>query len=448
MGEAAGAKCYFPVPVVWYSSCLVRILILLLAVTLILGQVGCSRAGGCAEGKTCLRYMAWGNPEQLDVERDLVNRFNVQNPDLSVKLFTVPGSSYGVKMTTMLVSGTAPDIMRVDHYNFPILQARGYFYDLTDIAAADKGFRAKDFEPLAIDEGTVNGRLYGLNALFGGNLVYYNKTLYAKVGITDPYELSKKGLWTWEQFRQNAMRLTNIVDGTPKTYGTDIPAFPIPAAIVWSFGGDLMNADQTQSRVGDPKTARAYQFLVDLIWKDHAAPTPSQSANSAFTFESGKLGMTINWMGMAPRYRSMIKDFEWDVCPMPNGPTVVKGNQLVVPKDCRHPEAAWRFMRFLTSEATEQMLCAQIRRAYPTRTAVSRSSAFLDTKQAPFNTRAFLDSVGRGRQLPITGRWAEWTTILNSEIDNLISGRERDAAVVLKRAEMKINRALGEPAGF
>jgi multiple sugar transport system substrate-binding protein len=397
--------------------------------------------------------MAWGNPEQLGVEQEMIDRFNGQNPDLHVRLFRVPGSAYGQKMVLMLASRTAPDVLRVDHYNFPALAAKGYFQDLTEFAKKDTGFREGDFFPTAIDEGKIGDRLYGLNALFGGVIMYYNKTLFKQAGLEDPYELWKRGEWTWERYRQTAKALTRFdAQGKPRVFGTAIPPFPATSVAVWGFGGDLMSPDMKKSEVDSDGTVRAYQFLADLVWKDHVAPTPAQGANSAFAFESGKLGMTFDWMGMTPRFRKVVKSFDWDVCPTPKGTAprsnVIKGNQLVVSANSRHPEAAWRFIRFLTSEPTETRLCAEIRRAFPTRIGVANSPAFLKTDQAPFNTRAFVQSAEGGRTLPINERWGEWTQIFNSEVDNLLAGRERDARTVLRRAKARIDAALAEDPGF
>ncbi len=397
--------------------------------------------------------MAWGNPEQLAIEQEMIDRFNRENPDLHVLLFRVPGSAYGQKMVLMLASRTAPDVLRVDHYNFPALAKKAYFTDLTELARNDPGFRESDFFPSAMAEGKVGDRLYGLNALFGGNIMYYNKTLFRQAGLADPYELYERGEWTWERFRASAKALTRFDErGKPKVYGTNVPFFPITTVAVWGFGGDLMSPDRKTSRVDSDGTVRAYQFLADLVWKDKVAPTPAQGANAAFSFESGKLGMSFDWMGMSPRYRSTVTSFDWDVCPMPRGSVarsqVVKGNQLVVAANSRHPEAAWRFIRFLTSVPTETRLYAEIRRAFPTRRSVANSPAFLKTDQAPFNTRAFVQAAEDARTLPIDERWSEWTQIFNAEVDSLMAGRERDARTVLRRAKVKIDAALAEDPGF
>jgi len=427
---------------------------LLSAITLVwIAAAGCGPPQNCPADKICLRYMAWGNPEQLDVEREMIKQFNQENPDVHVDLFMAPGSAYLQKGIMMLASRTAPDVMRIDHYNFPQLVKKKYFTDLTEIAREDKDFRESDFFGTAIQEGKVGDHLYGLNALYGGILMYYNKDLIRKAGLEDPYVLFKRGDWTWAKFREYALAIAKHDEkGQLKTAGLTIPGFPIPAIAVWGFGGELMTPDMKQSRVDSEGTVKAYQFLADLVWKDKVAPTPAEGANNAFTFDSGKVGMVFDWMGMSPRYRKVVKSFDWDVCPPPKGPSgfvgIVKGNQLVVSSNSKHPKEAWRFIRFLTGVNGETKLCAQIRRAFPTRIGVAKSPAYLESDKPPRQVTAFVESVEAGKMLPINDRWSEWTQIFNQEVDNLMSGRERDAHVVLSRAKAKIDTALAEDPGF
>jgi len=427
--------------------------ILAAAAVTFLAAISCGPAQSCPDGKVCLRYMAWGNPEQLDVERQMIDRFNQENPDVHVDLFMAPGSAYLQKAILMLASRTAPDVLRIDHYNFPQLVKKNYFTDLTDLAKQDPEYRAGDFFDTAIQEGTVGDRLYGLNALYGGILMYYNKDLIKQAGLEDPYVLFKRGEWTWDKFREYALAIAKHDDkGRLKTAGLTIPGFPIPYVVVWGYGGELMSPDMKQSRVNEEGTVKAYQFLADLVWKDNVAPTPAEGANNAFTFDSGKVGMVFDWMGMSPRFRKVVKSFDWDVCPPPKGPAgfvgIVKGNQLVVSSNSKHPKEAWRFIRFLTGVEGETRLCAEIRRAFPTRVGVAKSSAYLASDRAPHQITAFVESVEAGKMLPINDRWSEWTQIFNQEIDNLMSGRERDARVVLTRAKTKIDAALAEDPGY
>ncbi len=422
--------------------------------------------------------MAWGNPEALELEQHYVDIFNSENKDVQVKLFKVPGSAYLNKAIVMLASRTAPDVIRIDHYNFPSLVRKNYFMDMTPFAEADKGIKNfssmlskglfKDINPFSVpdegfnkddffkqpyEEGLYNGKLYGMNALFGGIIIYYNKSAVKECGLEDPYELSQKGKWTWEQFRLHAIAMTKKdSSGRYKRFGCSIPGYPMNSGIIWGFGGEVLSPDGTKCLLNSPGTVAAYQYLADLRWIDHCTPTPAQAANSAFTFEGGKIAMEFNWMGQSPRYRKVIQDFEWDICPIPSGVngsvTCTKGNQLVIAANSKHPEAAWRYIRFLTSHKIEMDLLGKRRRSFPTRKSVAYSAEFLNATQPPFHTRVFVNAIVTGRPLPITDRWNEWTAAFYPEQDNLFSGRERSAKKAMDRATEQVNEVLADEEGF
>ncbi len=405
-------------------------------------------------GKTQIRYMAWGNPQQLALEQTLCDRFNSQNPDIHVSLLKVPGTAYRGKMIMMLATGTAPDVLRCDHYDFPSFQEKKYFTDLTPYAKADPNFHESDFWPQTIEEGTVNGHLFGLNVLFGGILIYYNQTMVQKEGLEDPYSLYKRGEWTWDTFRRYAKAMTHPAKGNvPDCFGTIIPTGVSEIApVTWAYGGDILSADHKKCMLDDPRSIQALQMLADIRNVDHSAPSFAEAANAAYPFEGGRIGMVFDFMGMAPRYRQVATDFKWDVVPIPKGPaggaSLVKGNQLVMAACTQHPDAAWRFMRFITSVDTENLLYVQLRRCFPTRIAVSESKAYLESDKPPFHMQAFLDAVKTGRPLPIDDRWAEWTTAVRAQLDNLFNGVDKDASHALKLAAKDANKVLNQEAGW
>jgi multiple sugar transport system substrate-binding protein len=292
-----------------------------------------------------------------------------------------------------------------------------------------------------------------LNVLFGGQIIYYNKSMVRKAGLEDPYELWKRGEWTYARFRDHAIKMTaKDARGRFARFGCIIPTFPMTTQVIRAFGGDVLTDDLKRCRLGEPEAIAAYQYLADLRWKDKCAPTPAQSANSQFTFESGKVGMQIEWMGMAPRFRQVIKDFDWDICPVPIGPggkgMLVKGNQLVMYSGTKHPKEAYRFLRFMTGERVERELYIGHRRSAPTRREIAYSDEFLQSKAPPYQMQTFLHTLENGKPLPINERWSEWTQAANMELDNLFSGRELDAAKVLKRAAAKVDEVLADEEGF
>ncbi len=416
----------------------------------IAGISGCYREPD--DGRIHLRYMAWGNPEQHATEQEIIDRFHEQNDDVRVKLFKVPNSAYRNKMIVMLASRTAPDVIRVDQYDFPKLVRRNYFRELTEFVERDSDFDLKDFIPQALDECHYNERLFGLNTLFGGILIYYNRSLIERAGLYDLYDLYDKGDWTWEALREYAIKLTKTGPGGRQTqFGFAIPGFVSHSPMLWNYGAEILSSDHRDCLLDSAEAIRAYRLLLGLRWKDKACPTPSEAAQSAFVLESGKLGMSVGWMGETPKLRRVVRSFDWDVCPLPAGPAghwnVVKGNQLVMSANTRHPEAAWRFMRHFVGRESEMYLCGRLRRASATRLSVMRDPEFLKADGPPRHTRAFLDGLENARRLPIDHRWQEWTTVQTQYMDRLYNYPE-DPADVLPKMARAIERVLRSEEGF
>jgi multiple sugar transport system substrate-binding protein len=397
-------------------------------------------------GRTTIRYMAWGNPEQLGAEMELVKEFERRHPDIHVRLTLVPGSAYYQKLQVMLASGTAPDVFRCDHYQFPAYAHRGYFMPLKDFIAADKDFRFEDYFHFAIREGMYRGEFYGPNVLFGARVIYYNKTAFEKEGLTDPYVLYKRGEWTTDRFLDAAKRLTKFDDrGMPVQFGVLFSSLEA-WTFLWAFGGDILTADGSRCVMDTPEAIRGLQYLQDLLFKWHVTPTAAESALSAYTFESGRIAMLFNWAGQAPIYRQ-IRDFQWDIVPVPAGPagrfSMLKGNQLLMYRGTKHPREVWEFMKFYVSRDGEGILCTQLRRGMATRKDVAFSPAYLQSAQPPFQNDVWVDQFKYGRELPITDRWMFWQREWNKEFELLMLGHVT-AEEMARRAVPAIDAALTE----
>ena len=413
---------------------------------------GCLPSLRDANGRTTLNYMAWGNFEQLAVEQQIADEFEKQHPDVRVHLFMVPGSAYADKLQLMLASRTAPDVMRVDHYIFPALVQKDYFLSLEPFVARETPGFLDDFVQTALDECRHNQKLYAMNVLFGPVALYYNQSLFEKAGLPNPYEMARKNEWTWDNFVQTAQALTKKDNGRVMQFGTNMPGWPAYASVIWNKGGEIMNADWSRMVLDQPDAVAGMQDLADLRWKYHCAPTPSDGALAAFSFESGKLAMSWDWSGMSPKYRKTVKSFDWDIAPVPSGPKgdrcVVKGNQLAASALTRHPDLAWEFIKFMTSPQTEMMLCGDLRRSTPTRKSVQNSAAYLKADLPPYHPGVFLESVERGRILPINARYSEWETEMRGATETLFNLQSDSATQACVNATRRVNAVLASEAGF
>lgn len=401
--------------------------------------------------------MAWGNPEQLQVERDIIAAFEAKNPKVRVHLFMVPGSSYTDKLQLMLASRTAPDVLRADHYYFPALARKEYFLPLDPFVAREGEQFLADFTPIALEEGRWQGTLYGMNVLFGAVMIYYNKKLFAEAGLPDPYSLYKQGRWTWETFVDCATRLTkregDRKDGRVLQFGANMVGFPMYMSVIWNHGGRVMDADMTKLTLAeDPDAIRGLEAYANLRWKHGCAPTPADNALSPFTFESGKIAMHWGWAGESPRFRKNIKGFDWDLVPTPSGPkanySVVKGNQLVIYKETANPDAAWEFVKYMTGPEAEMLLGGKLRRVVPTRFSVQRDPRYLHADQPPYHTDVFLEAVKNGKTLPIDWRYQEWSQVFNSAMEGYFNIGTGTAESACRDAAARVNAVLSGEEGF
>jgi len=62
------------------------------------------------QDKAELVFTYWGSPQEQDAVKKMVENFNDQHDNISVKPQYVPNDGYEEKMTTMLAGGNPPDI--------------------------------------------------------------------------------------------------------------------------------------------------------------------------------------------------------------------------------------------------------------------------------------------------------------------------------------------------
>ncbi|WP_433507396.1 ABC transporter substrate-binding protein [Pseudonocardia halophobica] len=291
--------------------------------------------------------------------------FERQNPDIRVDLDVVPYADYFVSLNAQLANGTGDDIFWLNSAYFGALADSGALVDVGRILPG----RTRNWVPAAVDQYTRDGALWGVPALTDGRIVtYYNKRMLADAGV-DPAAL------TWDldpakdTFLPAMKKLT--VDAQGRT--ADQPGFD-PAnvarygfnagrdlqAIYYDFvgsnGGRFQQPDGTFA-FAEPRSAQAFQYLVDLINTHHVAPDADDTnvnpdyGRDAFldqrlaVFQSG----TYNLRNVADG-----ATFEWGVAPMVAGPAgrVSVVNSVIAAGNARtpHPEAVARVLDWIGSE--------------------------------------------------------------------------------------------------
>ena len=107
------------------------------------------------------------------------------------------------------------------------------------------------------------------------------------------------------------------------------------------------------------------QWVADLTCKYDAQPTWSelqQSGRGAELFAAGQIGMIQRVSGFVNYFRENVKDFEWDIAPVPGkAKQQTYGNQIVfaIPSAAANKEGAWELLRYLTGATGAETFARQ-----------------------------------------------------------------------------------------
>jgi len=319
---------------------------------------GCT---GIADDRTAIRLTNWGGAgDGGDFDRlvkQLYREFETHNPDLDLKVEGIPGSQeYVTKLLLSFVAGTEPDIITLDASSSAVFIENGVLMDLAPIAASDPDFQLDDYWPNVVDIARRGEKLYAIPVDFTPMVMYYNRRMFREAGIPEP----RPG-WTYAEFLAAARSLTK-----PGQYGFEFANW-MPGWITWLWnnGGDVLHPE-TLRAVGtfdSDANVAAVEFLRDLITVHKAAPSLSQAASTGVDlFATNQAAMKISghWslVGFADTKSSKIALDDIGVVELPtNLPqsvTVMYESGLAIGKNCRNPEAAWRFIKYMTSRPVQE----------------------------------------------------------------------------------------------
>lgn len=290
-----------------------------------------------------------------------IEEFEAMHPDINVEWLQSP-SGYTEKTIMSWAAGTGPDVTEIWGDWAQEYARAGVLMDLRPYVERDfTDEDIADFYPVAWDAATLKfgdnaGILFRIPRDTLTTVYHYNKDMFQQAGLAYPSELDAAGQWTYPVLRQTAKKLT-VSDGNQiKQWGftTDTDAFARLAVWIRAFGGDWFDPQNPYDFTGDEGPAvEAMTLLQKMIWEDQST-TPDFGFGSR-AFRTGSVAMCEDGShALLGRYDREIGDsFEWNIAAVPVGRNGRKAYNadggMAIWRDTPHPEAAWQFVKFVTS---------------------------------------------------------------------------------------------------
>jgi multiple sugar transport system substrate-binding protein len=345
---------------------------------------------------------SWVGPEGIKYwTDDIIQRFQLENPNITVTFESAESNDYADKLYTQAVAGDAPDVFFI--WWSAGLMEQGQLLQLDEYF--DKDYLA-DFYPANIVGQQLNGHLYGVPKYVSTTAMAYNKKILDEAGVKYPDEN-----WTWDNYLDAFNKCTKRdKDGKITQWGTYVPHNYLPHW-VWAGGGEWMEGDLfgTKCLLDQPKAVAALKWLWDQIYgKQPVAPKIGSIADkdNFSVFSTGKVAFVDSHSWTVTNYMREC-DFQWDFVLLPKGPSGKRAgltfvNGYSAPAKTKHPAEAIQLMRFLTSPWAGEAGLKSIVGLQPVRKSLKEAWDTLSLGgQAGYNVAAFSTIMDDARLIPM-----------------------------------------------
>lgn len=311
-----------------------------------------------------LRIAWYDDGNEGAVLRDLLDRFEADNPDIRVVIDTIPYSAILEQLPLQVEAGEGPDMARVTDF----AAFKGNYLDLrplvSDVEYWEESFPEAVFQALRSEDDTTS--IHGFPNQFTVTGPFINRTLFEQAGVEVPSDTSDEV--TWEEWTAAATEVAQAT-GTPYAVAVDRSGHRL-AGPAFSMGAILFD-EEGNVVVDTPGFRSMAQLFID--WHEQGI-TPDEvwigsgdsyaAADTFFINSQVVMYMSGSWQ--IQRFANDIGDaFDWEAVPNPSGEggsTGMPGGTVMVAfADTEHPEEVARVMDYLAQvdvlkEFTERTL--------------------------------------------------------------------------------------------
>lgn len=295
-----------------------RIGIVLMALLLTVGMVGCSSS---KKEDNHFVFATWAAGTELAELREIVDKVNEEAAgEYVIEIQSIP-SDYYIKISTQIAGKRSPDFFWMTQELVSKYAELGAIADLTTAFEASENLKPEEYYEGVLASATYQDKYYGLPWIANPMMVYYNKTMFDSLGLEAP---STTDDWTWEEFIELARQLTGKENYKGEsTYGYVVDGWPNIETFIWAGGGDIIDKDGSTILIDSEESINGVGYLQTIIQEGLTpkyAEVASLGSNNVW-FEKQRVGMYMG--GLQDNFEKKVSkmseedQFEIGYAPMP-----------------------------------------------------------------------------------------------------------------------------------
>jgi multiple sugar transport system substrate-binding protein len=406
---------------------------------------GSSSPSGSSGGTVTVTY--WTQDTQAEISHIDATFDKAHKGIKAVGQYIASADQSTAKEVAAIKSGTEPDVViGQDPSALPLLAESGKIVDLSQPLAAETNALYPGIKSALFYQGHQLGMALGG---VGDFVLFYNKKDFAKAGISSPPA-------TWTQLEADAIKLSDPAKhhyGIYIPFGTDEWISYDWESLLWADGGELLNSAGTKTAFDSPAGVQALTTWVDLVRKDHAAPTTSfaqaGSYDGAPAFSSDAVSMIIEGQWAVAEFNTAKSDY--GVAQIPAGTSghsatnIGIGVATVFDHGSAANAAATTFVQWLATPATGAYLTS-VTGGLPSAPAQLTQAAVKQEEASQPTYQTFASQLSTGQSRPTVPAYTAISLDLATEINAALTSNLSPAAALAKAAS-EGNQAIASGGG-
>jgi len=400
--------------------------------------------------KSTVSFYSWMAAEVtsggISVLQEAEKKFEEMHPDIDVETVPLPYEETPDQLAIMIAAGNPPDITTVDVIWLEQLAAMGGLEPLSGYFSEEL---LKDLFPSSIDLGKARGDQYALVWNDNPNLLCYNRVLLEKAGFNPDQPPS-----TMDDFNQAIAAISGLGEdilGIELNMSKDSFSADYLHPWLWNFGAEVFNPEG-EVILNNAAGVETVEWVNSLVKNKYMDPGLG-IREIRVIFAQEKLGFMLEgpWIrgilrGLNPRQEEFDKD--WALTPIPKGPAIPdnvpygysnpSSHMLVLSKDSKNKEAAWKYMEFLISDPIITKSYYQDTGLMPTRISLLNDPIYKDD---PFVRQVLNQTEYMKKPLGWGPRWGRVGEIVMAAVQEVVL-MGRDVQNALDEAVRQINIEL------
>ncbi|MGW7288053.1 ABC transporter substrate-binding protein [Streptomyces sp. NPDC054847] len=417
----------------------------LLATATACGGGSSAGGGGSNESSKTLTYWASNQGPNIEADKKILEpelkKFE-QKTGIKVKLEVVPWSDLLTRIMTATTSGQGPDVLNIGNTWSASLQSTGALLPWDEKNFSKIGGKDRFVEAALGSTGAAGSDPAAVPLYSMSYALYYNKKMFADAGIEKPPA-------TWDEMVATGKKLSKDGKWALGAEGANLSNNIHQVFVLGQqHGADFFDAEGKPDFTSDGAVAAVKQY-VDFMAKDKIiAPGNAEYAQnqSLSDFAKDKTAMVL-WQAAASTFKSQgMSDDEWGVAPVPvrsgapgqgkNVNSMVAGINMAVFKNTKNLDGALEFVKFMTSDEEQKLLCKTYGSIPPVKAA--QSDPAFDRPEL----KVLRDTLATSAEaLPQVPSESQFETVVGTAVKNLFASAADGGEVTTESVKAELAKA-------